>query len=390
MIRFIDVSFEYPEGPVFTNVDLALPGGSVTLIHGRTGSGKSTLLQLVNRLAPNFTGGIASGKLEIDGVDYSDSKPHHLAHLVGYVGQRPESSFVAETVADELAFGMEQLGLPREQIRERVHTNAARFGLEKLLEHNPSELSAGEQQRVAIAAALNNEQRVLLLDEPTSALDDFATHALLGILTELKSAGVTILLAEHHVDRVLAICDTFVHVASGKASISTKPRVQKLRPIKPAGVGSIKVLLGPNGSGKTTRLWGLQKATYATMVPQRASDLLYLNSVAEELSESDEFHKLEPGTTGRLLDELVPNINRDLNPRDLSVGSQLALAIAVQLAGPADALLLDEPTRGFDLEAKQYLVNLLGQLRAAGREITLATHDPEFAKAVADEVEVLA
>lgn len=389
MIRFENVSFGYSDGLILRDVSFEVAAGSVVLVHGRTGSGKSTLLQLINRLVPNFSGGVAAGSVQIAGVEHSHSKPHHLAHLVGYVGQRPEATFVADTVADELAFGMEQLGVAKGVIRERVQENAERFELTRLLQRNPADLSGGEQQRVAIAAALNNAQKVLLLDEPTSALDDASTMTLIATLTRLKAQGITVVIAEHHVQRVAEICDRYLLVEKGLLLETAKPNAQCLTQTPKLGEGSIKVLLGPNGSGKTTTLWKLQEQTKATMVPQRASDLLYLNSVAEELNESDEFHGLTSGTTSKLLDELVPGVNRALNPRDLSVGTQLALAIAVQLAAPTKRLLLDEPTRGLDFEAKQTLVDLLGQLRKSGHEITLATHDPDFAHAVADEVQVL-
>jgi energy-coupling factor transport system ATP-binding protein len=492
MIKTKDLTLAYldtesklaTENPVLSRVNVQVDAGEFVLVCGPTGSGKSSLLKALNGLAPHFTGGILTGELWIDGKDVTGREPHDLAELVGYVNQQPEGSFVADTVIDEIAYGPEQLGIAPDVIAARIEELAARLGITDLLESPLANLSGGQQQRVAIASALASGQKILLLDEPTSALDIVSAHEVVQLLRNLsQSFGITVLLAEHRIGRVVGEVDS-VLVVHGDGSVNKtapglafnddrfappiielglamgwKPlpvamsRAAELWATSPAEfvpiqrkalagevllraqnvavrfgaldavlptsleirAGEIVALMGENGSGKTSLLWALQGSGDITsglveiraasgesfdtkklknidrlaainMVPQRAADLLFLNTVSEELAESDRFAGVAEGTTAALLSSIAGRLNPSAHPRDLSAGQQLALVLAVQLAKGARVLLLDEPTRGLDYSSKRKLAKQLQILREQGRGVLVASHDIEFVAMVADRV----
>ncbi|MEN9731723.1 MAG: hypothetical protein RL488_1033, partial [Actinomycetota bacterium] len=156
MIRFEGVTFGYQhaESSVIRRTNFGIAAGEFVLVCGPTGSGKSTLLKLLNGLAPNFTGGTLSGSITIDGVEVVGKKPQELAELVGYVNQQPEGSFVADTVGEELAYGLEQLGFEPAEMERRVTSYATLVGVADLIDRPLAALSGGQQQRVAIASAM--------------------------------------------------------------------------------------------------------------------------------------------------------------------------------------------------------------------------------------------
>lgn len=213
MITLDGVSFTYPgdRAPTLADIDLHLPSGELTVIVGATGSGKSTLLRLMNGQAPHLTGGRLTGRVLINGRDTRTSPPRELADTVGVVPQDPRSSFVTDVLEDELAYGMEQLGMPPATMRRRVEEALDLLGLTELRARPLSTLSGGQRQRAAIAAALTPGPTVLLLDEPTSALDPGAAEDVLAALRRLvDDLGVTVVLAEHRLERVLGSADTAV------------------------------------------------------------------------------------------------------------------------------------------------------------------------------------
>ena len=174
------------------HVDLTLEEGELVLVAGRTGVGKSTLLGVFNGLVPAFTGGRLSGDVLLDGASIVHLPPRDRAHIVGYVGQDPTAGFVTDTVEEELAYGMEQLGLDAPTMRRRVEETLDLLGIADLRGRDLRTLSGGQQQRVAIGSVLTMHPRVLVLDEPTSALDPTAAEEVLATLTRLvNDVGVT-------------------------------------------------------------------------------------------------------------------------------------------------------------------------------------------------------
>lgn len=226
MIRFDRVTFTYggAERPALHDVDLSVPKGELALVTGPTGSGKSTLLRAVNGLVPRFSGGLLEGRVTVDGRDTSLHEVRDLAGLVGYVPQDPRTGFVTETVEEELAYTMEQLGLDPQTMRKRVEETLDLMGLAGLRSRRLSDLSGGEAQRVAIGAVLTADPPVMVLDEPTSGLDPAAAEEILAAITRLvHDLGRTVLMAEHRLERVVQYADTVVHIDAGGGLTAGEP-----------------------------------------------------------------------------------------------------------------------------------------------------------------------
>ncbi|MFJ8370423.1 ABC transporter ATP-binding protein [Streptomyces sp. NPDC094461] len=238
MIRFEQVSVRYEgtERPTLTGVDLTVPEGELVLLVGPSGVGKSTLLGAVSGLVPHFTGGTLSGRVTVDGRDTRTHKPRELADLVGTVGQDPLSHFVTDTVEDELAYGMESLGLAPDVMRRRVEETLDLLGLAGLRDRPIATLSGGQQQRVAIGSVLTPHPKVLVLDEPTSALDPAAAEEVLAVLQRLvHDLGTTVLMAEHRLERVVQYADQVILLPSpGAAPVMGAPAdVMAVSPVHP-------------------------------------------------------------------------------------------------------------------------------------------------------------
>ncbi len=220
-----DIGFRYDEHEVLRHVDLTLDEGELVLVSGRTGVGKSTLLGVITGLVPRFTGGVLSGDVLLDGTSIVEQPPRERAHLVGYVGQDPLAGFVADTVEEELAYGMEQLGTAPETMRRRVEETLDLLGIADLRARDLRTLSGGQQQRVAIGSVLTTHPRVLVLDEPTSALDPTAAEDVLATITRLvHDLGLTVLLAEHRLERVVPFADRIALVAGDGTVRVDEPR----------------------------------------------------------------------------------------------------------------------------------------------------------------------
>jgi energy-coupling factor transporter ATP-binding protein EcfA2 len=215
VITFDRATLTYPDAlePTLRDVTLHIPEGELALVVGRTGCGKSSLLRLVNGLAPTFTGGTLAGSVAVDGRDTRDHPPRELADVVGVVLQDPRQGFVSEIVEDEIAYGMESLGLPPAVMRRRVEESLDLLGLNDVRSRALRTLSGGQQQRAAIASVLAQHPRVLVLDEPTSALDPGAAEEVLAAIQRLvHDLGLTVLMAEHRLERVVQFADRIVHV----------------------------------------------------------------------------------------------------------------------------------------------------------------------------------
>jgi len=209
----VGVTYPGAATPTLRDVTLAVPEGELCLVVGPTGSGKSTLLRAACGLVPHFTGGTLTGRVVVAGRDTRDHLPRDLADVVGVVGQDPAAGFVTGTVEDELAYAMEQLGVPPATMRTRVEQVLDLLGLASVRGRALADLSGGEQQRVAIGSVLTAGPRVLLLDEPTSALDPAAAEEVLAALTRLvHDLGLTVVVAEHRLERVVQYADHVVVV----------------------------------------------------------------------------------------------------------------------------------------------------------------------------------
>ncbi|MDR3562496.1 MAG: ABC transporter ATP-binding protein [Negativicutes bacterium] len=215
MISFQHVTYTYPglSSPVLQDVNLYIPPGSLALVTGPSGAGKSTLLRCINGLVPHFSGGTLRGRIEVAGIDPVRASPQQISKCVGFVFQDPESQFVLDCVEDEIAFALENAAIPRAEMHIRVAEVLELLGLVKLRSRLLDTLSGGEQQRVAIAAALALRPSILVLDEPTSQLDPEAAEDVLQALERLQRLqGLTVVLAEHRLERILPFSDLLIHV----------------------------------------------------------------------------------------------------------------------------------------------------------------------------------
>lgn len=238
MIRFeqVSVTYEGAAGPALQGVDLVVPEGELTLLVGPSGVGKSTLLGAVSGLVPHFTGGRLRGRVTVAGRDTRTHRPRELADVVGTVGQDPLAHFVTDVVEDELAYGMESLGLPPAVMRRRVEETLDLLGLNELRDRPIATLSGGQQQRVAIGSVLTPHPKVLVLDEPTSALDPAAAEEVLAVLQRLvHDLGTTVLMAEHRLERVVQYADRVLLLPGpGAAPVLGSPaEVMALSPVHP-------------------------------------------------------------------------------------------------------------------------------------------------------------
>ncbi|MET9903267.1 ATP-binding cassette domain-containing protein [Streptomyces sp. NPDC006446] len=238
MIRFEDVSVTYAGAaePTVRGVDFEVPEGELVLLVGPSGVGKSTVLGAVSGLVPHFTGGTLRGRVTVAGRDTRTHKPRELADVVGTVGQDPLSHFVTDTVEDELAYGMESLGLAPAVMRRRVEETLDLLSLADLRDRPIATLSGGQQQRVAIGSVLTPHPRVLVLDEPTSALDPAAAEEVLAVLQRLvHDLGTTVLMAEHRLERVVQYADRLALLPAPGAplTLGTPSEIMAVSPVCP-------------------------------------------------------------------------------------------------------------------------------------------------------------
>ncbi len=239
MIELRGISFGYA-GPgedrvLLRDVDLTVADGELVVVSGPTGAGKSTLLGVVTGLVPRFTGGTLHGDVLLDGASVVHTPPRDRAHVIGYVGQDPVAGFVTDTVEEELAYGMEQLGLDGGTMRRRVEETLDLLGIAGLRSRELRTLSGGEQQRVAIGSVLTMHPRLLVLDEPTSALDPTAAEEVLATLTRLvHDLGVSVLMAEHRLERVVPFADRMCLLdGDGRVTVGDPADLLRDSPVAP-------------------------------------------------------------------------------------------------------------------------------------------------------------
>jgi energy-coupling factor transporter ATP-binding protein EcfA2 len=210
LITFDAVSYRYPQqiAAALRDFHWQIEPGGFVVIAGESGTGKSTVVRCLNGLIPHFHGGSFGGRVVVFGTDTRRHSPAQLSRLVGLVAQDPEAQTVMDRVEDEIAFGPENHGLARGQIRQRVEESLDLLGIAHLRDREIATLSGGERQRVVIASAMAMRPRALVLDEPTSQLDPSAAEKVIVALNRIRGElGTAIVLAEHRLERVLDTCD---------------------------------------------------------------------------------------------------------------------------------------------------------------------------------------
>ena len=246
IIEAHDLFYRYPgmSHDVLLDIDLTVHEGEYVVITGPSGCGKTTLCRCLNGLIPNFYGGDLRGSLVVNGLSVMSTPTSTLAQHVGLVFQDPESQLFLLTVEREIAFGLENLGLPREEIVRRVDEALDLIGISHLKDRGPYELSGGEQQKVALATCIAMRPKLLVLDEPTANLDVVSALNILRLLDDIRrKTGVTIVLVEHRLEAVATVADRFIVMDGGRIVLDGAPRdVLSDRSIESIGVGVPKVI----------------------------------------------------------------------------------------------------------------------------------------------------
>ena len=232
MIDF-EFEFQYSEEntPTLRKVSGNIPAGRCVVLCGGSGCGKSTLLRCINGLIPQFYEGELTGFCRLDGQDTADLSIGEIGELAASVFQDPRSQFFTVNSSNEVAFGLENHGLPQEKIRDRVDEAFRTFHLEHLKNRNVYELSSGERQLISILSAWATDTDIFLLDEPTANLDFAATQQLRNILLKLKKQGKTLLLSEHRLYYLADIADEYWIMANGE--IKHKYTAEKAKSLSP-------------------------------------------------------------------------------------------------------------------------------------------------------------
>jgi energy-coupling factor transport system ATP-binding protein len=226
LISFEQVTYSYPgaERPALSDVSVEFHPGEFCLLAGLSGSGKSSLLRAACGLVPHFHGGRFAGRVEVAGLDTREHGPARLGEFAGALFQDPETQLVTSSVRAELALALESRGNSAGAVARGVEEVALALGIDALLDRSTHELSGGEQQRVALGAALAGRPRVVLLDEPTSQLDPVAGDELIGLLRRLNQEWeTTILLAEHRLERCLSAADRVIALDGGRVVCDGAP-----------------------------------------------------------------------------------------------------------------------------------------------------------------------
>ena len=435
------LGFVYPaaEVSVLEELDWAVPQGAFALLVGGTGSGKSTLLSLLKpEIAP---AGERAGELRVLGEDVAGMDVPASAERVGYVFQDPENQIVCETVWHEMAFGLENLGLARDEMRRRVAETSYFFGLEDWLHRDTDTLSGGRKQLLSLAAVLALRPRVLLLDEPTSQLDPVAEknflHALFRVNREL---GCTVVVATHQPRPMLEYATCAYRIEGGRvrevadlASLGGREGLLALdscRPVQGAApgaaviregwfrydrasgwvlrgldvafsAGTVHAIVGGNGCGKSTMLSVLAKtaklqrgrmvrgAASAALLPQNPKALLVAETVHDELMEWASTCGYDEAAAQEQAARLGLAGLEARHPYDLSGGQRQLLALAKLLLIGPELLLLDEPTKGLDLASRRIIARALRDHAQAGGMVIMATHDLDFAEQVSDDIAMM-
>ena len=227
IIEIENLTYTYPGGktPSIDHISLKVNKGEFVLITGPSGCGKTTLCRCFNGLVPNFYQGELKGEITVNGLKTSSKQTYELAKYVGLVFQNPENQLFALSIEKDVAFGLENLGVNRKDIRKRVDWALKQVGIYDLRERSPHEVSGGQQQRVAIASVLAMRPELIVLDEPTSFLDPLSAEKIFQVIHDLNTKlGITVILVEHRLDLTARYASRIIIMDKGKICLDGKPR----------------------------------------------------------------------------------------------------------------------------------------------------------------------
>lgn len=485
-VSFINYSFAYPDAKENTlkNITLHVEEEALLLLCGATGSGKTTLLRSIKReIAPV---GSSKGDIYVLNNLRDDKENKGKAVLVGFVSQNPENQIVLDSVWHELAFGLENMGLPPHVIRRRIAETVNFFGINHWINKKTCELSGGQKQILNLASIMAMQPEILIMDEPTSQLDPITAGEFIQMVGRVnRELGTTVIISEHRLENVLSIASEVVFMDNGSIKIHSAPKefVKELfdeansfsralpsasqiayrlgqrdnypitvkqgkemlkgfdKPVKSKSVekradelkrkpvlscknlwykygknedfvisdikaeffsGEIHSIVGGNGSGKSTLLHLLcgvfkpvrgrvlrDKSIKTGLLSQNPKSLFSCDKLFDELMEWSREYYYTEGDVQNILDRLKLAHLKDRHPYDLSGGEMQKAALGKILLLSPDILLLDEPTKGVDADAKQDMARIFSEEREKGRTIVIVTHDLDFAAEISDKCSMM-
>ena len=431
MITIRNLSYAYPEAntPALQDINLDIRDGECILITGPTGSGKTTLLYTLNGLIPHVLGGKTDGEIMINGLSPGKLPVREISRFAGTVFQDPESQIFMLKVADEVAFGCENLLMPADEIIRRSDRALAEMGMLHLKDAETFTLSGGQKQRLVISSVYAMGPDVFLFDEPTTDIDAKGRKEFLEIVKGLKESGKTVIVVEHQHEEFSRLADRVVVLENGKIDDrvmpvpehNAAPRREQRPPeqamrLRLEGVSfaytkgdpvledinieirknELVAVGGDNGSGKSTLLKimaGLLRPASGEVrildktnpkvddlvgqvgfLFQNPDEQLFTNSVEEEIL----FGPKQVGKTidiERYLRLCGLESMRDRHPQTLSRGQRQLLAVVSIMAFEPQILILDEPTTGLDRNSWSNLMDLLSALTEQGVTVVFATHN---------------
>lgn len=224
-VEKLSYTYALAETPALSQVSFTVEPGEIVAIIGANGSGKSTLCYALTGFIPHFYRGTLSGRVRLAGLDTHTQPLAELVTVAGLVFQNPgnQISGAKFTVFEEVGFGLENLGVPRPEMRRRIEQALALTGIAPLAQRSPFELSGGQQQRLALASMLAMAPQVLVLDEPTSQLDPLGSRDVLAAIQQLSRQGMAIILVEHKLEWIAAFADRVIALAEGRIILEGPP-----------------------------------------------------------------------------------------------------------------------------------------------------------------------
>ncbi|MDR0471944.1 MAG: ATP-binding cassette domain-containing protein [Nitrososphaerota archaeon] len=227
LIETRNLTYTYPgiSKPSIEDVSIQIEKGEFVLITGPSGCGKTTLCRCFNGLVPHFYQGEIKGDITVAGINTLDHHTYELAKHVGLVFQNPENQLFALSIEKDVAFGLENVGVSREEMRQKVDWALHQTGIYDIRDRSPHEISGGQQQRVAIASVLAMEPEIIVLDEPTSFLDPLSAEKIFEVIYKLnQEQGITVVLVEHRLDLTAKYTNHLIVMDQGKVCLEGNPR----------------------------------------------------------------------------------------------------------------------------------------------------------------------